>query len=896
MIEGAFLALALAASAEAPRLVPSAPAGEIVRSVRVEAPQKERLEAFVDLVPGRPLDREAVRRAVELMFATGRFEDVRVEIVRRAGEDGVDVVFRPLPAPLLVAVRVEGDRVLSPGSARGIARLRAGEPLWPARLERAGRDVALALARRGHLEALVEPGVARVPGGADAVFRIHAGPRVRVGHSTVEGAEETRALVLEELARPRAGEVFRREKAEAARDAMRRRLAGAGRWKAAVELRETYDPGQGTMDLVFHVVPGPRMSLEARGALLPRKVLSAVRDVVREGGATSDSLEAGAERIEAHLRAQGHREANVRATTETRGESETVVYELRPGARASVSTVELRDADPLLLAGLRTQPGRALDDVALEEDARVLASRLRERGHFEATVEPEVPEGGGQLAVVFVARPGPRAEVRAIEVAGPSLPPSGDGKGPPELALRTGTPYRLSDLARSRDTLVSAWRRAGHLDVRVETEVTLSTAQDEVSVRLVVEPGPRTLVEHLVLAGLDHTRATTVEREILLRPGEPFSFERVLESQRRLSGLGIFERVSIAELDPDRTRRRDVVVSMQEAPRTTWSWGVGWSEQDRLRGSVELTRRNIGGLGRTASVFARASFVGSRFLLNLREPWLFGRRLDSSATVFWEEEDRSGFDYNRKGTFVQAGRTLDPRTSLILRYVYQDTNVFNIEVPIEELDRQYRTYAVSGPSASLIFDTRDDPLEPRRGIFLGADLQLSLQALGGVSYLKGYFQATGVRRLRTDLVFVLSARLGLAGTFDGEPTLLPQPERFFAGGDYGPRGFPVDGLGPQLVGTDGQLYPTGGNAVALGGAELRYNFTRSFQLASFVDNGQVFLETRSLALSRLRWTAGLGLRYRTPIGPVRLDWGYILDPKPEDVGRSRFNFSIGYAF
>jgi outer membrane protein assembly complex protein YaeT len=486
--------------------------------------------------------------------------------------------------------------------------------------------------------------------------------------------------------------------------------------------------------------------------------------------------------------------------------------------------------------------------------------------------------------------------VREVEVTGPPLPPSGDGKGAQELTLRAGIPYRLRDVARSRDTLVSAWRRAGHLDVRVRSEVTFSLARDEASVRLVVEPGPRTLVEHLVLAGLDHTRPTTVEREMALRPAEPFSFERVLESQRRLSGLGIFERVSIAELGPERTSRRDVVVSVQEAPRTTWSWGVGWSEQDRLRGSVALTRRNLGGLGRTASVFARASFRGSRFLLNLREPWLFGRRLDSTATVFWEEQDRTSFDYNRKGGFVQTGQTLDSRTRLILRYVYQDTNVFNIEVPIEELDRQYRTYAVSGPSASLIFDTRDDPLEPRRGIFLSADLQLSLQALGGVSYLRSFFQATSVRRLRADLVFVLSARLGLAGTFGGESPLLPQPERFFAGGDYGPRGFPVDGLGPKLVGTDGQLYPTGGNAVALGGAELRYNFSRAFQLASFLDNGNVFLETRNLALSRLRWTAGLGLRYRTPIGPVRLDWGYILDPKPGDDGRSNWNFSIGYAF
>jgi outer membrane protein insertion porin family len=338
------------------------------------------------------------------------------------------------------------------------------------------------------------------------------------------------------------------------------------------------------------------------------------------------------------------------------------------------------------------------------------------------------------------------------------------------------------------------------------------------------------------------------------------------------------------------------VVSVQEAPRTTWSWGVGYSEQDRVRGSVELTRRNLGGLGRTASVFARGSFRGSRFLLNLREPWLFGRKLDSFFSGFWEEENRTTFDFNRMGGIVQTGRRLDTRTSLILRYLYQDTNVFNIEVPIEELDRQYRTYTVSGPSASLIFDTRDDPLEPKRGLLLGADFQLSLEALGGVSYLRGFLQATSVRRLRPALVLVLSARLGLAGTFGAEPPLLPLPERFFAGGDYGPRGFPVDGVGPKFVGTDGQVYATGGNAVALGGAELRYNLSRSFQLASFLDNGNVFPETRDLALSRLRWSAGLGLRYRTPIGPVRFDWGYILDPEPGDDKRYHFHLTIGHAF
>ena len=892
MLESALLALALAP--EAFLAPPSAPAEESVRAVRVEAAQKEGLEPFVGLVPGRPLDREAVRRAVELMFATGRFEDVLVELRREEGEDGVEVVFRPRPAPLLVAVRVVGDRVISAGRALRTARLRAGEPLWPSRLERAARDIGLALARRGHLEALVEPEAMQVPGGADAVFRVRAGPRVRVGRSRVEGAPA--ALRLEELARPRPAEVFHREKAESAREAMRRRLAEAGLWRAAVELRETYDPGRGVMDLVFHVVPGARMSLETRGAELPGKLLSGVRDLVREGAATSDSLEAGAERIEVHLRAQGHREALVRATTEPRASGEAVVYDLRPGPRASVIAVELRGADPQLLADLRTQPGLPLDDVALEEDARLLVSHLEERGHFEASVEPEAPEGGGSLAVVFLARPGPRALVRSLELAGPPLPPSGDARGPEELTLRPGIPYRLRDVARSRDTLLAAWRRAGYLDARVRPDVAFSDARDEARVSLVVEPGPRTIVEHVVLSGLGLTKPAAVEREMVLRPGEPFSFERLLESQRRLSGLGIFERVSIAELDPGRERRRDVVVSVQEAPRTTWSWGVGYSEQDRLRGSVELTRRNLGGLGRTASVFARGSFRGSRFLLNVREPWLFGRKLDSFTTAFWEEEDRTSFDYNRKGVLVQTGRALDTRTSLILRYLYQDTNVFNIEVPIDELDRQYRTYAVSGPSASVVFDTRDDPLEPKRGVFLGADLQLSTDALGGVSYLRGFFQAASVRRLRADLVFVLSARGGLAGTFGSEQALLPLPERFFAGGDYGPRGFPVDLVGPKVEAANGEVFPTGGNALLLGGAEMRYNLTRSFQLATFLDTGNVYPDGRGVDLGALRWSAGLGLRYRTPIGPIRLDWGYVLDPTPGDEGRSRFHLSIGHAF
>lgn len=868
-------------------------ANEYVRRVEVKAEDEERLRRFVGLVPGRPLDHEAVRRAVELMFATGRFEDVRVELVRYPGEEGVDVVFRPVPAPLLAEVRVEGERVISAGAIARLVRLRPGEPLWPSRLERAGREVALALARRGRLEALVEAEARRRSRGADAVFHVHAGPRAHVDSVRV-AADAALAARLSPLAAPRPGRTYQKEKAEAAREAMRRSLVEAGYWRARVELQETYDPARAGVALLFAAQPGARTRLQLRGAQLDAGLVGEVRALVREGAASFDSLEAGAERIESALRAEGHRDALVSASLEPDGAFEAAVFEVRAGEAARAGSVELRGAEPSLLAGLRTQPGRPLEDAALSEDARLVRGRLEALGHFEARVDADVADGGGVLPVVFVARPGPLATVSELRVDGPPLPLSADERGPEELAVREGQPYRVADVVRSRETLVEAWRRAGYLEARATADTELSESREQARVVLSVEPGQRTIVEHVVLAGLDHTRDATVEREIQLRPGEAFSFERLLESQRRLLSLGIFERVQISELDPGRDRRRDVVVSLREAPRTSWSWGVGYSEQDLLRGSVEVTRRNLSGLGRTASFFARGSFRGSRLLVNLREPWLFGRRLDSFLTGFWEEEDRTSFDYNRKGGIVQAGRSLDTRTSLILRYLYQDTSVYNIEGPIEEIDRQYRTYAVSGPAASVVFDTRDDPLEPRRGVFLGADLQLSLDALGGESYLRSFFQATRISPLRPDLVFVLSGRVGLAATFADVP-LLPLPERFFAGGDYGPRGFPVDSVGPKVVGSDGQLYPTGGNAVLLGGAEMRYNLSRSFQVASFVDTGNVYLETRDVALSDLRWSAGLGVRYRTPIGPIRLDWGYVLDRQPGEA-RSRFHLSIGHAF
>jgi outer membrane protein assembly factor BamA len=307
------VATALLASA---CLAPPAPADPaLIREVRLELPAREaaRLKRYVTLRAGEPWDVASARRTVELLFATGEFEDVVID--KEVGPEGIEVAIRPRPSPRLLEVKVEGDRVRSPRALWGLARLRPHELLWPNRLADASREVTRALVAAGYLEARVsaEARPAADPfAGADLVFGIQAGPRVRVARTDLEGVSGPERALLDGLGRPRPGAPFVRADAEKAAATMRRRLVEAGRWGASVSVRDVYDPSRAQVDLVFAADPGPISILEIEGASFPRGLEKEVEQILREGGLRRDAQEAAGERLEAALRQRGHRDAHVR--------------------------------------------------------------------------------------------------------------------------------------------------------------------------------------------------------------------------------------------------------------------------------------------------------------------------------------------------------------------------------------------------------------------------------------------------------------------------------------------------------------------------------------------------------------------------------------------------------
>jgi outer membrane protein assembly complex protein YaeT len=869
--------------------------GEPIASLRLEVPAADaaRLAPLVELRPGTPLAPDALRHAVELLYATGEFEDVVVHAETTPA--GLAIVIRPEPAPLLVDVVREGDRVLDAAALRRLTRLREREALWQPRLERAARDVAVQLTEQGFLEARVTAEARRRAAGADAVFRISAGRLVRVERLALEGVAGSQAVALLALGRPRRGEAYRRRAATDAAERMRKRLVAAGFWRAAVSVREVYDPARARVALAFAVERGAPVSVAFEGDRPGPRLEARVRRLVRDGAARPDALEEASDRVEAALRRRGHRAAVAGYRLEYGTDRAGVVFTTRAGPAAQTASVTVSGA-PGLSALPRLRPGEPLEDRRLDEDVRALSRALEEDGHAQAVVEAEAAEGGGQVPVVYRVTAGPRTVVSAFEVVAPGDVPADSSAR--ELRTRPGRPYRARALAQDRADLLAAYRNAGHLDAEVTPELSFSEDRGGVTVRLRVVPGPRTDVDHVVVGGLSRTREQVVRRELSLREREPLGLGRLLESQRRLQGLGLFESVSVSELDPETLGARSVLVAVREGPRTTVSYGLGYAERDLLRGSVEVTRRNLAGLDRSLTGFVRASFLGSRLLASYREPYLLGRKQELFLTAFREEEDREAFDFIRYGGILQTARKLGRDWSLILRGAYQRTSVFAIEVDLEEVDRQFRDTVTAGPSASVVKDTRDDPLDPHRGFFLGGDLQLSSSALGGDSFLKGFLQASSFERLTPRATLALSGRVGLARTFGaGVPGRLPLPDRFFAGGDTSIRGFELDRVGP-LEPSESQpmsFVPTGGNALLVANAELRVETARRFSVALFTDAGNVYPQVSELDLGDVRYAAGIGLRYLSALGPLRIDWGFKLNRRASE-SRSHVHLTIGHAF
>ncbi len=943
--------------------------GQPIAAIRLMIDDREVKDAEVartlETAVGHPLTAEAVRQSIVRLMAIARFDDVAVDAEMEAS--GVVLTYVLAPAHPIRVIRFRGDLGLSEKQLRTAVaeRYTASPPL--SRVREIADMLEATCRNRGFLNATVRPvtEVSHSPDQTTLTFEMAAGPQARVLSAAIEGAPDGNAALVRSTLGIESGARFDRVALDEAVGRYLKALRAANFLEARVDTDFKYAESREQVDVTVRMVRGPRVTVVFRGDALPEKRRTEIVAQLQQAALDQDVLENGELSIEDELRGRGYRDADAQVTRETGREGGLqVVFTVTQGPRYRVGAVDVVGCEQVARSSiqpvLHVVPGQPFVEARVNGDAAAVRALYRQQGFRAAEVTPGVEPAGGdptQLVVKFAVTEGPRTLIGDVVFEHASAIPRATLQA--AVQSRTDAPYYQPYIDADRDAVEYQYQALGYQEATVTVPPEFSADGTRFTLRFVVNEGPQSLIDHVLIAGNERTKVETIEREAGLKPGMALSFVTLTDAQRRLSAMGLFRKIQVSPVTQGPGNRHDVLVIVEEAPvhsigyggglegayvlKTNAATGLPESRFDIApRGFFEIGRRNLWGKNRSLNLFVRGALRTSetfntdqappgsvqegstagineyRILAAYREPLFMGLPFDFTATVNVDQAIRSTFDFNRKQVFAEVRHRFGSSVGVAGRYSLSENRIFNARIDPEsalDVDKLFPQVRLSAFSGSIARSTRDDAFDPTRGMLLSFDATLAARAIGSeVGFAKGFWQAFVYRQVPKlgGAVVAGGVRVGLANGFtqaveepDGSVTVIdqeiPAAERFFSGGDTSVRGFALDQLGSASV-LDQNGVSNGGNGLLVFNAELRVPIgqKKSFGGVVFVDTGNVFATMGDIDLAQLRTAVGFGVRWKSPIGPLRLDFAWKLDPITFDNGVRENGFAwyvtIGQAF
>ncbi len=728
-------------------------------------------------------------------------------------------------------------------------------------------------------------------------------PRNRVAGVRIEGALQEDLPALLSRVPLRTGEPFRRSKLFEGEEAIREFYVRSGRIEAQVDGDAIPLSGRPEeVEVAYRVRAGPLVEVRVLGLGRTdrRRIGRRIRAFCLEASFTDDVYGEAAQRIRRDLQEEGFYTAQVFPSIEKAGDQLRADFSVDRGPSVAVDSVRIAGATSLSEDRIRgvletRQSGalaaRLLRPAILERDRAAIERLYRDEGFLRVKVaSPQIalrPDGGA-AELTFRIDEGNRLAVGLIETAG--APPFSVAQIVEWSALRPGDQFSYRVLAEAESRVRSGLDERGYPEARVSSRVELGAANADV--RLDVAPGARKQVGAVLIDGNHATQDKVIHRELRLAPGDLISREKLIASQERLYRLGVFRsvRLDYAPMESE-TERQVLRVRVDEALPLRLGVGAGYDNEAGARGNVALTWNNVGGYNRTVSFQGALSGLYERLQLVVREPRFFNRMLPALLSLYWERREQVGYTEDRRATAFRLEKKYRSDLVGFLRYNFQKVDLSQIEDELAVQEAKLENVRLGDVGYTLSYDRRDDPFLPKSGGYARGEVRwFDEPFLSDESFFKTFLQA-GVSRTSPRWGTLASAvRVGVSLPFR-DTTRVPLPERFFAGGDSTLRGFGRDQVGPKT--SDG--VPEGGEAIFLFNEEWRFPIWRSLKGVVFYDAGNVWSTAGDLDPTDSRHVGGAGLRFETPIGPIRFEYGRKLDREPNEP-KGEFNVSIGTAF
>jgi len=720
-----------------------------------------------------------------------------------------------------------------------------------------------------------------------------------------------------------------------------------------------YHPENNRVDVSFKVEVGPVVTVRVTGARLSLIPYMSSRQrkklipIYSEAAIDSELVNEGQQNLVDYFQKKGYFDAQVKTTFQHQGDKILLVYDVDKGKKRKVDGIAFRGNHEVpekdLLAVVVVTKSHIwthgnISRKLLKQSVSNLEALYRDRGFEEVKVNPQTVTHDPKIDAVFNIEEGTQTVVRNIHVTGNNHVPYAQLTAPVGFQLRAGAPYSPRRLSDDRNRITANYQNRGYLNAEVKAAVQRDAGDARaVNVTYAVDEQQMVRTGEVVYLGQKVTRLPFIRRTAKVSSETPMRRVDLLEAESRLYDLNIFDWSSVGPKRPitDQTEET-ALVKVHEAKRNDITYGIGFEVSHRggniptgtvavpggpsiqlgnnqiapsqstfasPRGSLEFDRHNMRGLGETASASLLLSRLDQRALATYTQPHFFGSKWSSLSSFSLERTTENPlFGANLGDASFQLERQINRKnnTRFQLRYDFNKTVLSNLLVPALVLP-QDRNVHLSTVSGTFLRDTRDKPLDAHHGSFSMLTLGITPQSLGSSASFARLLSQYAFYKPLHSIVFANSIRVGMAKSFSG--SFVPTSQLFFSGGGTTLRGFPIDEAGPQrlvpfcnvLTGQTGCVnvtVPVGGRELFILNSELRFplHIMKALGGVVFYDGGNVFTAINlNSFVNNYSNTIGIGLRYATPIGPVRIDLGRNLNPVP-GINPTQYYITLGQAF
>lgn len=847
------------------------------------------IAALIPISAGEPYSLKKITGTIKQVFKTGLFSDVQV---LKEGQTEVQLTFLLTRKLMTRNISFLGEKAISQKKLReSLYSLRPEGFYSEERLTRAKEELAEALDKEGYLHSRISARVEREANKpqVDIVFEVSLNPRYTVRAIEFPGNPAVAPADLKRQITSREGQPYIPRQLDEDLVRLKNYFLSAEYPRAEVSLADKiFHEESHSVTLFIQVVANEKILITITGAKVPDAL---VRPIWEEKIFEDWGLLQSEAKVLSYLRGQGYIFATAKSSIEKGTDEIRVVHEINPGKKYRIFGTDFEGLHYFTTAEIKAELGIGPDIPLLGGVPgekvfgmpRQIENLYQSRGFNETLVDLNFRLIGGYMTAIFHIEEGPQQKIGRVTIEGASLFSLQTLRA--QISSAGGGPYFQPSIQKDIERLENFYQDQGVRDTKISAQVE-KAGEREFNLGFLVQEGRRIRVEKIVVAGNVVTRKNAILRELRIQEGDWAFANRILETRRNLERLGVFSEVKVEEVSvsPD---SENLVISLREGDRNYIGLGAGletrnppqnvefWKSGISPRGTIEFIRGNLFGNASQLSFVTQFSLIEKRGVISWEQPYFFGLPVQTALNGWLEREERVSYGYDQRGVSFTGIRPLGKNWISLTTLRWARTTLTFLDIAESEVDRQFFPFSTTSISDSLIRDRRDDTFNPERGSFLSAVAEWAYPLFGVESnYLKSFVKYQHFFPVLTRMNFSLTARLGLGSG------RMPIHERFFGGGGNSFRGETFDELGPK---DSNSQKPIGGKALFIVNFELRFLlFSTLPNLAGvvFYDKGNVFYRRKDFRFRDLEDALGLGIRYRTPLGPLRLDFGWNLNPPP----------------